>query len=163
MTKEQTQDGSGLDDYSDNLILFSRTLEDHVSMLRIVMKELRKMKMSLNVDKCEFGHTKIEFLGFVIDGVSVGPSEANIDKVKQFPKPKNKKEIQRFLGLANFNRRFIKNYFTLAKPLTSLVSEKVQFEWGAAQEEAFTVLNVRLSNVNNLYLPNVERTVSHTD
>ena len=46
MTKEQTQDGSGLDDYSDNLILFSRTPEDHVSMLRIVMKELRKMKMS---------------------------------------------------------------------------------------------------------------------
>ena len=158
MTKEQTQDGSGLDDYSDNLILFSRNLEDHVSMLKIVMNELRKMNMSLRVDKCEFGYTKIDFLGFVIDGVSVGPSEANIDKVKQFPKPKNKKEIQRFLGLANFNRRFIKNYSTLAKPLTSLVSEKVQFEWGAAQEEAFTVLKDKLGNVNNLYLPKWKET-----
>ena len=81
------------------MFIFSETFEDHVTIILHVMNEMREMQLSLRADKCEFGFRKVEFLGYVIDGNVISPSPSNILKVKQFPKPHNKKVIHRFMGL----------------------------------------------------------------
>ena len=69
------------------------------------------------------------------------------------PIPKNTKQLQRFLGVANFNRRFIPQYATICKPLTSILSDKAKFEWGDAQQQAFENVKKLLVNADNLALP----------
>ena len=92
-------DKAGVGAFIDNVFIFSETFEDHVTIILHVMNEMREMQLSLRADKCEFGFRKIEFLGYVIDGNVISPSPSNILKVKQFPKPHNKKVIHRFMGL----------------------------------------------------------------
>jgi len=96
---------------------------------------------------------ELEFLGFNLNGNGMRASEKNIVKVKQFPVPKSRKELQRFLGMSNFNRRFIKNYAHITAPMARLTSEKVPFLWGEAEQEAFTTIKEALQTATMLHLP----------
>ena len=73
--------------------------------------------MSLRSDKCEFAKPEIEFLGFLVNGREIRPTPANVSKVLSFPSPTTRKKLQSFLGVANFNRRFIKEFSKIVQPL----------------------------------------------
>ena len=150
-------DEAGVGAFIDNVFIFSETFEDHVSIILLVFNEMREMELSLRADKCEFAFRKVEFLGYVLDGITISPSPSNILKVKQFPKPHNKKAIQRFMGLVNFNRRFIRHFAEISRPLTTLLSDKVAFLWGDEQDKAFELLRNILSQVDSLFLPDWNR------
>ena len=101
----------------DNIIVFSANAQYHIDTLMCLFSKLTRFNLSLREDKCEFMVDELEFLGFKLSGKGMSPSESNVTKVRQFPVPKDRKELQRFLGMANFNRRFIKNYSHITAPL----------------------------------------------
>ena len=139
--------------YVDNIIIFSETLEDHLLTLQAVLSELMQHNLSLRPDKCEFAQREIDFLGYHIGKGTIKPSEANIKELADFPTPKTKKQIERLLGIANFNRRFIPGYAELTKPLTSLLSDKITFAWGEQQQISFNKIKTILSAEPALGLP----------
>ena len=143
----------GIDAYMDNIIVFSVEAQDHIDTLRCLFTKLAKYNLSLREDKCEFMVHELGFLGFKLSGKGMSPSESNVAKVKQFPVPKDRKELQRFLGMANFNRRFIYHYAHITAPLAKLTSDKVPFLWEEAQQVAFDTLKEKLRTTAMLHLP----------
>ena len=150
--KEQKVEG--LDGYSDNIILHSRTLEEHLYGLSVVLEVIEKHNLSLREDKCQFCMKEITFLGFVINGTTVKPDPKNIEKMVTFPTPTSRKKVQQFIGLAGFNRKFVKDMAEVIKPLTDLTSNKVPFIWTNVEQHAFDEIKKKLVAEALLYLPN---------
>ena len=154
LVEEMKQLGAkGVDAYVDNIIISSKSFDEHLWSLQIVLSVLDKHHMSLRKDKCEFAFGKMEFLGFSIDGETVKPGSKNVDKIKDFPTPTSRKELQRFLGIANYNRRFIEGYSLLTAPLNSLTSTKVPFIWTKSEQVAFDKLKLAFHEALQLYIP----------
>ena len=148
---------SGIDVYVDNVFIFSKTFEEHLRTLKIVFEVAMKHNLSLKAEKCEIGFNEIDFLGFHVAKNSVSPSLENVKKLLDFPEPTSKKKLQSFLGLANFNRKFIRKYAEVTKPLTSILSDKVKFEWTEAQRKSFGMVKDLLANVPSLGLPDFQK------
>ena len=124
---------TGLDAYVDNVIISTVSFAEHCSTLAILLTVLDDLGMSLRHDKCEFSKSSIGFLGFRLDGQTIKPSLKNVDKIREFHTPTTIKFLQRFLGLANYNRRFIERYSDLCKLLNKLTSSKVPFVWTSVE------------------------------
>ena len=124
---------TGLDVYVDNVIISTVSFAEHCSTLAILLTVLDDLGTSLRHDKCEFAKSSIGFLGFRLDGQTIKHSLKNIDKIREFPTPTTRKFLQRFLGLAKYNRRFIERYSDLCKPLNKLTSSKVPFVWTSVE------------------------------
>jgi hypothetical protein len=144
---------SGLDAYVDNILIFSKTYEEHIRTLEILLEILEENNMSLRKDKCEFLKESVEFLGFILDGKTLKPSKTNLDKICKFPTPGSRKELQRFLGLANYNRRFIEGYSNILAPLNRLTSSKVDFVWTKEEDAAFEKIKNKFHESLSLHIP----------
>ena len=154
LVQEMSQKGAvGVDAYVDNIMVCSQSFEEHMKSLHVVLSVLDSYNMSLRKDKCEFAFDSMEFLGFLVNGKTVQPGSKNIDKIKDFPAPKSRKELQRFLGIANYNRRFIDNYSELTAPLNRLTSPKVPFVWTECEQDAFTKVKLAFHEGLLLYIP----------
>ena len=143
----------GLDAYVDNLIVCSTSMEEHINTLEILLQVLESNNMSLRKDKCEFAYQEIQFLGFKIDGKTLKPGTKNISKIKEFPAPTTRKQLQSFLGLANYNRRFIDGYSVICSPLNRLTSSKVPFVWTSQEQAAFDKLKTTFHAALSLFIP----------
>ena len=147
----------GLDAYVDNILIFSVGFEEHLETINIVLTILDEWNFSLRVDKCEFALNSMEFLGFELDGKNLRPGSGNIDKLRKFPVPNDRKSLQRFLGLANFNRRFIKHYSDKVTPLNKLTSSKVSWVWTNKEQSSFENIKNELCSALSLHLPDWSR------
>ena len=107
--------------YLDDILIFSEKAEEHVNHVRQVLERLRRYKLFINLKKCDFHTDRVEFLGFVISTTGVSMEKSRIDAIESWPVPTSFREIQVFLGFANFYRRFIYRYSHHAAPLTSLL------------------------------------------
>ena len=96
--------------YLDDILIFSRSLEDHKRQVREVLQRLLKNRLYVKLEKCEFHASSVSFLGYVFEGGQVKTDPQKIQAVAERPVPTSHKELQRFLGFANFYRRFIRNY-----------------------------------------------------
>ena len=126
--------------YFDDILVFSKSLKDHVTHLRTVLQTLRKERLYANMDKCLFGVDKLVFLGFIMSSKGVHVDESKINAIKTWPQPTNLQQVQSFLGLAGFYRRFMKNFSTIALPLHALIKKNAPFVWGPSQDSAFNEL-----------------------
>jgi predicted DNA-binding protein YlxM (UPF0122 family) len=132
--------------YLDDILIYSANPEDHKDHVRQVLQRLRENGLYAKLSKCEFSTDRVEFLGFVIttEGVVMEPSR--VDTIRDWPNPTSFREVQVFLGFANFYRRFVRDYSKIARPLTSLLKGSVkgkkhgEFVWDKAQQEAFDQL-----------------------
>ena len=153
VTAVKDQGFPGVDAYVDNIIIFSHNWAEHIETLELVLETLRSFNMSLRTDKCEFASEKLDILGYSLGKDGITASEENVQKVKDFPPPNTRKKLQRFLGLVNFNRRFIKNYAEITAPLAEMTSTKVKFCWGKEQAKSFDAIKLCLYNAPLLKLP----------
>ncbi|GJY58776.1 reverse transcriptase domain-containing protein [Tanacetum coccineum] len=150
--------------FIDDILIYSRSKEEHEDHLRLVLELLRQEKLFAKFSKCEFWLQEVHFLGHVInqDGIHVDPSK--IEAVKNWEAPTSPTEVRSFLGLAGYYRRFIANFSSIAKPLTLLTQKNKKYEWGAEQEEAFQLLKSKLCDAPILSLPDgVEDFVVYCD
>ena len=86
--------------------------------------------------KCVFAQPEVQYLGFVLSDKGVSASTDKMKAVREYPTPKNVKEVRAFLGLASFYRKLVPNFAEIAKPLTTLTRKDKNFEWGPSQKEA---------------------------
>ena len=130
--------------YIDDILVYSKTWKDHLQHVKKILEILRKEKFFGKLTKCIFGATEVEYLGHLIsnDGIKVDPDK--VTAVTEWPIPRTKQQVQSFLGLVNYYRRFIKDCSLLAKPLTNL-TKKVPFEWKQEQTECFEKLKKALT------------------
>jgi len=111
--------------YMDNILIFTQTMDEHKSIVKQVLQILADNKLSLHLKKCKFHQTKIEYLGVILlqDTIETDPTKTK--GVAQWLEPRDKREVQQFLGFCNFYRRFILGFTQVAKPLTKLTGKKV--------------------------------------
>jgi hypothetical protein len=126
--------------FIDDILIFSKTGEEHEAHLRLVMEKLRAHQLYAKFSKCEFWLTEVAFLGHGISagGVSVDPSK--VKDVLNWMPPMNVSEIQSFLELAGYYRRFIKDFSKIAKPMTKLLEKNKDFNWTEECQSSFEEL-----------------------
>ena len=130
--------------YLDDILVMSRTAAEHEQHLRTVLQILRENQLSAKLSKCEFNRPQLHFLGHVVgrDGISVDPDKIAV--IRDWPVPTNLKQLQAFLGLANYFRRFVHHYSMIAAPLTELCGKKGETydwrNWGKEELDAFNKL-----------------------
>ena len=142
--------------FIDDILIYSRSKEEHEQHLRLVMEMLRRHQLYAKFTKCEFWLEKVHFLGHVVskEGVSVDP--AKIEAVSSWPTPRNVTEIRSFLGLAGYYRRFVEGFSRIAAPLTALTRKDKKYEWTPKCEENFQKLKRKLTSAPVLIIPNVD-------
>ena len=137
--------------YLDDIMIFSRTYEEHVSHVRQVLVRLRKYGLIAKLSKCEFFRQEVDFLGYHVSvaGVSMDPSR--VEAIQEWPVPKSFRDIQVFLGFANFYRGFIYRYSAVVAPITDLLKgmkngkKTGPFEWTEDANNAFRALKACFS------------------
>jgi hypothetical protein len=143
--------------FIDDILIFSKMEEEHKKHLRLVLDKLRSNKMYTKFSKCEFWLTQVAFLGHVISagGVSVDPGK--VKDVLNWMPPTTASEIQSFLGLAGYYRRFIKDFSKIAKPMMKLLEKNKDFEWTPKCQASFEELRKCLTSMPILVLPDMNK------
>ena len=103
--------------YLDDILIFTKTLEEHRNIVRQVMELLQQHNLSLKLEKCEFEKLSVEYLGVIVSHNSVKMDPVKVAGVAEWPVLSNRKEVQSFLGFTNFYRRFIEGFSHIAGPL----------------------------------------------
>lgn len=125
--------------FFDVILVFSETLEEHHQHLREIFTTLKENQLSVNLSKCSFGQTSVEYLVHVIKAEGVATELVKIAAVTNWPTPTNITELRGFLGLTGYYRRFIQGCGMIGRPLFDAL-KKDSFQWSDAQEQAFQEL-----------------------
>lgn len=136
----------------DDILIFSKSQEEHLTHIRLVLELLRCDKWQVKMEKCSFMRRQLRYLGHVISETGVSTDPDKIHAVQQWPAPQSVKELRSFLGLAGYYRRFVKNFGIIAKPLTELLKKGVPFHWTELQANSFDTLKVALTTAPVLAL-----------
>ncbi len=144
--------------YLDDILIFSRSFEEHEGHVSAVLQRLLNNHLYVKPEKCEFHVTHAQFLGFIITPGHVEMDPKKVEAVLKWPTPTTVKEVQRFIGFANFYRRFIKNFSSVAAPLTALTKGGVtKICWSSEAEGASRDLKRRFTSGPILSVPDPER------
>jgi hypothetical protein len=143
--------------YLDDVLVIGRSFEEHLANLREVFKRLWRAGLKLKPQKCLFGSDQVEYLGYVVSPTRISADPKKVIAVREFPPPCNVKELQSFLGLASYYRRFISGFSLVAHPLFVLTRKNVEFEWNAACQTAFEELKDSLTQAPVLAFPLFDR------
>ncbi|KAJ3707978.1 hypothetical protein LUZ61_011683 [Rhynchospora tenuis] len=139
--------------FIDDILIYSKSMEEHEEHLRTVLERLRQHKLYAKLSKCEFWLEQVAFLGHIISGKGLAVDPDKIKAVMEWSPPKTVTEVRSFLGLAGYYRRFVPDFAKMARPLTKLLQKDVKYEWGEAQERSFQELKNRLVTAPILAMP----------
>ncbi|KAL9979865.1 hypothetical protein ACROYT_G017589 [Oculina patagonica] len=143
--------------YIDDIIIFSKSVEEHLAHLEEVFRRLREANVKLNPKKCSFVKQRVEYLGHVVTPDGVQPNPEKVRVVRDFPVPKNLKELRAFMGLANYYRRFVRGFAHIASPLNALTKKGVKFGWTQSCADAFDKLKRALVSAPILAYPDFKK------
>jgi hypothetical protein len=139
--------------FLDDILIYSKTKEEHERHLRLVLGALRKNQFYGKLKKCVFWLSEVAFLGHVINQQGIAVDPKNVAAVVEWERPSSVSEIRSFLGLAGYYRRFVPNFSSIANPLTRLLEKGVLFIWSSDCEVSYHTLKNKLVNAPILALP----------
>jgi hypothetical protein len=139
--------------FFDDILIYSKSFEDHLTHLQLVFQMLLHHSFFLKLTKCQFAQQSLSYLGHIVSAQGVGPDPEKIVAMTQWPSPTNLKKLRGFLGLTGVYRKFIKNYASIASPLTELL-KKDAFVWLEQVQRAFEALKQAIVEAPVLALPN---------
>mgnify|MGYP006280086663 CR=1 FL=1 len=139
--------------FLDDILIYSKTEEEHKDHLRQVLQRLREHKLYAKESKCAFFKTEMEFLGHTVSANGIGPEKSKISAIQEWPVPSNVKDVRSFLGFANYYRRFVPRFSHIAAPLAELTRKDTPFTWGTDHQHAFDTLKTKLTTAPVLILP----------
>ncbi|GBG64065.1 hypothetical protein CBR_g40511 [Chara braunii] len=142
--------------YLDDILIFSKTVEEHVAHLDKVSL-LRQHKFKINGEKCEFGRTRVLYLGHEISAEGLKPDDAKVANIRDWPRPQSVTEMRSFFGMTDYYRTFVKNYSIVAAPLTDLTRLDTPWEWTDECETDFRHLKHALMHYEVLKLPDPDK------
>ena len=139
--------------FIDDILVFSKTAEEHVEHLKTVLNILREQEIYLKPSKCVWGQTELAYLGHIVSEHGLKPDPKKVQTVQEWPQPTTVTEIQQFLGLTNFFRKYIQGYAKICSPMTNLTRKQVLFHWTEECNKAFLQLKRALTSAPVLALP----------
>ena len=127
--------------YVDDIVIYgAKTIDEHIDKCRKVLLALRKANLLVNPKKCIFIAEESELLGHLVSGQGIKPDPKKTLKVENWPAPKNKKQIQRFMGLVNYIRKFLPDLAKNTTSLMKLTRKNIPFRWGHQEQEDFEAI-----------------------
>jgi hypothetical protein len=144
--------------YFDDILIYIKSLDEHIEHLRAVFDALREARLFANLEKCTFCTNRVAFLGYVVTPQGIEVDEAKIKAIKSWSIPATLTQLWSFLGLAGFYRHFVRDYSTIAAPVNDLTKKGIPFYWGVAQEHSFNSLIDKLTHAPLLQLPDFSKT-----
>lgn len=144
--------------YMDDIMAYNKTIEGHEKTLRAIFLILRDCGLKLKIEKTKLFAREIKYLGHIINESGIKPDERNIEAIKKFPVPKKLVQLQSFLGMASYFRKFIRNFAKKAAPLHQLCRKDVEFIWNEMCQEAFEALKNALITAPVLAYPDYSKT-----
>jgi len=141
--------------FIDDILIYSRTQEEHAEHLRLVLDVLREKQLYAKLSKCEFWMDEVQFLGYVISAQGISVDPAKVETVVKWESPKSATEIRSFVGLAGYYRRFIEGFSKVVAPLTLLTRKDQPFTWTDKCGKSFQELKRRLTSAPILVITDV--------
>ena len=146
--------------YLDNILIYTKsTLKEHIQEVKKVFKALQEADIRLRPDKCKFHVKTVKFLGSIITTDGIQMDNEKVKAIREWPEPKNLKEVQAFLGFANFYQRFIQGYSQICTPLTKMTKKEQPFHWECKQREAFKKFKKKFTSASILASFNLEKKI----
>jgi transposase InsO family protein len=150
--------------YLDDIIVYGSSLQEHNERLKRVLKSLKSNGLKLQTDKCNLLRKEVIFLGHKLSKEGIEVDEEKLMAIRDFPRPKNVRELRGFIGLCTYYRKFIRDFGKIIAPLNKLTSTKVKFEWSDGCEVAFKSIKEKLMNPPVLAYPRLdEKMILTTD
>jgi transposase InsO family protein len=143
--------------YLDDILVYSKTREEHDEHLRLVLERLKNRKLFAKLSKCEFYMKELTFLGYVVSENTLSMDPSKVKAIDEWPRPRKAQDIRSFLGLAGYYRRFINDFATIAAPLTDLLKQDQNFQWNLREQHAFDLLRQKLKSNPVLRMPDFSR------
>jgi len=126
--------------FINDIVIYSKTQDEHIEHLRLVLGILSEKQLYAKLSKCEFWMDEVQFLGHVISAQGISVDPAKVDAVVKWESPKSTTEIRSFVGLAGYYRRFIEGFSKIVAPLTQLTRKDQPFTWTDKCGESFQEL-----------------------
>ncbi|GBG70434.1 hypothetical protein CBR_g6562 [Chara braunii] len=123
--------------YLDNILIFSKSMEEHMRQLEKVMQILKDAQLYLNLEKSEFGRDSVIYLGHRLSAAGLEPEATKVEVIQKWPQPANVRELRSFLGLVSYYRKFVPKFSIIARPLSRLTSKNVSYAWNEECTTAF--------------------------
>jgi len=132
--------------YIDDILIYSKTEEEHIELVRWVLQKLMENNLCIDIDKCLFHVPEVEFVGFQVGKQRIQMSQKKVKDIVNWPAPRNVKEVQRFIGFTNFYCRFIQSFSSLTLPIQVLTHNGVMWNWSEQCEKAFVELKRKFTS-----------------
>jgi hypothetical protein len=142
--------------YLDDIVVFAPTVSQHLERLETVLQRIDKAGLKLKLSKCSFLEQSLKVLGYIVNSEGLSPDPAKIAAVHDFPTPRTVKEVQGFLGLCSYYRKFVPGFAVLARALSNLTKKAQRFVWGEEQQRSFETLKTLLTTPPILAHPRYE-------
>jgi len=139
--------------YLDDIIVFSATLDEHLTRLEAILQRIVRSGLKLRPDKCNLLQTAVHFLGHVISANGIATDPAKVRLVAEWPTPTSLKQLRGFLGLSGYYRKFVRGYAQVAAPLTAMLRKNQPFLWSDECQAAFDTLKRALISPPVLTMP----------
>ena len=139
--------------YLDDIIIFSKTEEEHLQHLEEIFERLRKAGLKLKLQKCSFFKRHMQYLGHLISDEGIQPLLEKLESIAKMAVPMNAKQVKQFLGLVGYYRKFVPRFSDIARPLTQLTRKNEGFNWSTECDKCFHMLKDYLQEVPILRYP----------
>ena len=139
--------------YLDNIIIYSRSEKEHLEHLEEIFTRLKAAGLKLKLEKCCFFKRHIQYLGHLILADGIQPLPEKLESIAKMPAPKNPKEVEQFLGLVGYYRKFILRFADISRVLTHLTKKDVEFKWTSECKNCFQILKEFLQQAPILRYP----------
>ena len=150
--------------YLDDIIIFSKTPQEHLSHICMVFEKRKTANLSMKKSKCNFFSKEIQYLGHILSATGIRPLPSKTHAIQHMNPPTMPKQVRAFLGLVGYYRKFIKGFAKIAKLLTLLTRQEVKFDWTPEHQAAFIHLKDAIVQVPILHYPNPNKTyIIYTD
>jgi hypothetical protein len=149
--------GNFVFNYLGDVVVYSRSMQEHADHLRVVLGKLQEYGFTLNPDKITIAASEIKYLGHLLSARGIRVLPERTQAIQSYPPPKNLRTLRRFIGMTGFYARFIPDYSRRAAPLHALKRKGAKFEWGDEQQAAFVSLKGALSEAPVLQVPDFNK------
>ena len=132
--------------YFDDILIYRKSLDDHLIHLKYVLDVLRKERLFANQKKCTFFTNKLVFLGFFYSARGIQVDEEKVQAIQDWPSPTSVSKVRSFYGLASFYQWFVKDFSSVVASITEVIKKDVGLKWGEEQEKAFQFIKEKLTH-----------------
>lgn len=123
--------------YIDDIVVWSKNMQKHLETLKMIFARIRKLNIKLNKNKCKIAQDKVKFLGYIFSSAGVGIDPDKVKAILKITKPRDVKELGRFLGMVTYVAKFVPGLINLTDPLRQLMKKSETFDWRVEHDKAF--------------------------